>query len=122
MEGVRKGREGNLGARLNAWEKGGEERFLLPAFSCAIRASHAPKILLPFPLERLARMLDYLSYNGKKWNVFTRNIEILVSASHYTLIASLFCFLHVSVVSFNVSCIKAFNKRQCLIVCTNLVH
>ena len=47
-----------------------------------------------------------------------------------TLIASLFYFLHVSVVCFNVSCITesikvfnhSFNKRQCLTVCTNLFH
>ena len=39
-----------------------------------------------------------------------------------TLIASLFYFLHVSLVCFNVSCINyhCFNKRQCLTVCTNL--
>ena len=47
-----------------------------------------------------------------------------------TLIASLFYFLHVSLVCLNVSCITklikalnhCFNKRQCLTVCTNLVH
>ena len=47
-----------------------------------------------------------------------------------TLIASLFYFLHVSIVCFIVSCITelikafnhCFNKRQCLTVCTNLVH
>ena len=48
-----------------------------------------------------------------------------------TLIASLFYFLYVSLVCFNVSCITelikalinhCFNKRQYLTVCTNLVH
>ena len=46
------------------------------------------------------------------------------------LIASLFYFLHVSLVCFNVSGITelmkafnhCFNKRRCLTVCTNLVH
>ena len=46
----------------------------------------------------------------------------LLSKLPITLIASLFYFLHVSVVCFNVSCIKAFNKRQCLTIGTNLVH
>ena len=54
-----------------------------PPSSRALRASHEPKILFPFPLERLSRRLDYLSNSGEKWNVCTRNIEILVKPSHY---------------------------------------
>ena len=45
-------------------------------------ASHAPKISFFFPSERLARRLDYLS-TVVKWNVFIRNVEILVKPSHY---------------------------------------
>ena len=56
----------------------------------------------------------------KKWNVFTRNIEILVKPSHY--VCSIFVIFLSCQCSLLQCVIKAFNKRQCLPVCTNLVH
>ena len=52
----------------------------------------------------LSETVDYLSNSGKKWNVFTRAIEILVKPSrYYIFIASLLYFFHVSAVCFNMA-------------------
>ena len=83
MANVRKAAgEGNVRARPRAREKRGEERVLLPHSSRALHAFQVHKISFSFPLEHLARRLDYLS-NSTKWNVFIRNVEILVKPLHY---------------------------------------
>ena len=93
--------------------------FLLPRE--ALHASHAPIIYplsLPFgtPVTQAKLFLKQL----KKRNVFTRNIEILLKPSHY--LNSIF-IIFLSCQCRLLQCvIKAFNKRQCLAVCTNLVH
>ena len=57
---------------------------------------------------------------GKKLNVFTCNIEILVNSFPCFLLRLCFIFF-LSQCSLLQCDIKAFNKRQCLTVCTNLV-
>ena len=72
----------------------------------------------------LSETVDYLSNSGKKWNVFTRNIEILVKPSrHYIFIASLLYLISFMSVQFaSIQCgIKSFNERKRLTVCKNLV-
>ena len=63
-------------------EDWGEEDVPLSFSSRILGTFHPPKILFPFPLRRL----DYLTNSEKKkkekWNVFTRNIEIVVKPSH----------------------------------------
>ena len=97
MASVRKGREGDLGTRPCAREKEGEEWVPLPPSSHALCAFHASKILFPFPLERLPRRLDYLTNSGKKWNVCTRNIKILVKPSHYVIVVCFNVWLKLSI-------------------------
>ena len=79
-------------------------------------------LFLPFGTPRTQARLSLKQWkNGMFLFVTLRFLSNL----RITLIASLFYFLHVSLVCFNVSCINhhCFNKRQCLItVCTNLVH
>ena len=107
MANVRKAAgEGNVRARPRAREKQEEERVLLPHSSRVLHASHAPKISfsrLPFgtPDTQARLSLEQLK-NGMFLFVTLRFLSNLC----ITLIASLFYFLHVSLVCFNVSCIN----------------
>ena len=87
MEGVRKGKERELGARPRAREKGGEDSFPLPPYSRALKCFSRTKTnpSLPFRMSATAEKEEY---------AFTCNIEILVNKPSH--------FLHVSVVCFYV--------------------
>ena len=109
----RKGREVNLGARPREGEgRRGAFPFLLP---------RAPFVLptRPYPLSLPFDRPDYLSNRGEKMDFFTRNTEFLVKPSHY--VYSIFVIFLSSQCSLPQCVIKAFKKRQCLAVCTNLV-
>ena len=105
MASVRKGREGNLGARLRARGRREDRNAPVPPSSRALRASHVPKILFPFPLECLTHRLDW-----EKNGMFVLVSLRFLSNLPIPLIASLLYFFHHSVVCL----IEAFNKRQFL--------
>ena len=90
----------------------GVSPFLLPRAPFVLPTRPYP---LSLPFDRLS-----LKQWGKEWNVFTCNVEILVKPSHYVYSTFVICL---SCQCSLLQCvIKAFNKRQCLTVCTNLVH
>ena len=100
----------------------GASPFLLPRLPFGL-PTHPYPLFLPFS------RLDYLSNSGEKWNVFTCNIKILVNS--FPCFSLRLCYIYIYIYIFFffpcqcslVQCdIKAFNKRHCLTVCTNLVR
>ena len=99
--------------------KGGEER-VLPPSSRALRASHAPKILFPFPWKVCQNFSQTV---GNKWKVFTRNIEIFVKPPHYfNSIFVTFLSCQCSLLQYKNSVIKTFIKDNVLHYVRNLIH
>ena len=97
MTGIKKGREGKLGARPRGREKRGEERVSLPPFS---RAQHP----FSFCSFRNASHAGYIISQtvGKKIMFLLVTLRFLSNPS-ISLIASLLNFFHVSAVCFNVT-------------------
>ena len=131
MANIRKAAgEGNVRARPRAREKQGEERRSPSSFIARPSRFSRTQNLLFFPFGTPGTQAR-LSLKQWKNGMFLFVTLRFLSNLCITLIASLFYFLYVSLVCFNVSCITelikalinhCFNKRQYLTVCTNLVH